>query len=84
MTGAHTLQTEAGWGLLAAFCSESVRFKACPETALLPPNVSSQSFSRMLKKPAAVIARRAQPGVAIQTLVGSTDFLDCFAALETA
>jgi hypothetical protein len=34
-----------------------------------------------LKKPAAVIARRAPPGVAIQAPVDFIDFLDCFAAL---
>jgi hypothetical protein len=34
-----------------------------------------------LKKPAFVIARRAKPDVAIQSLIDSIDYLDCFAAL---
>jgi len=41
----------------------------------------SDISSRLLKKPASVIARRAKPGVAIQTIVDFIDFLDCFASL---
>jgi hypothetical protein len=37
--------------------------------------------SRLLKKPWAVIARRAKPGVAIQATVDFISFLDCFATL---
>jgi len=41
----------------------------------------NEAANRLLKKPASVIARRAKPGVAIQTIVDFIDFLDGFASL---
>jgi hypothetical protein len=49
----------------------------------VPPVYSptEESSSRPLNKPAAVVARRAKPDVAIQMLVVFIELLDCFAAL---
>ncbi len=49
--------------------------------SLPPRNWKFRRSSWLLKTSAFVIARRAQPGVAIQPFVDLTDYLDCFASL---